>query len=167
MQQEVEWDFDSAEPLAIREVGSDAARATGNARDATHRIEWRPLVYEYPDDYDPRWPVLLGERSVYLYDETSDRVAITFPEADVSPSAVRSAIKSEISAQATQRLAETDWIVMEAMEEGGKPPKEVKELRKAVRDRMKALHTEVDNLPVEALLDYAWTLDPHAPTVAP
>jgi hypothetical protein len=164
--QEVEWDFDSGEPLAIR-ADEGAARATGVARDATHRIEWRPLVYDYPDDFDPRWPNLLGERSLYSYDETNDHVVITFPEANTGPDAVRGAIKAEMTNQAAQRLAPTDWVVLEALEEGGKPSKDVQELRKAIRDRLKTLHQEVDNLPVEALLDYSWTLDPHAPTVAP
>lgn len=120
---------------------------------------WYPVEETFPEDYTPRFPVLLGNPRVEL-EEDAEVVSVTYPNADFSPDGVRRALKDGVKMYAAFVLAPTDWYFIRKVETGEAVPEDVVVARQAVRDEVARIVAEIDATAEEDLLDFQW----HLPT---
>jgi hypothetical protein len=120
----VEWDYTYARALAFRPAGEEHVAPTGAERAADSATRWLPVVPEYPEDFLPRFPELLG-RSVFLLSDDGLHVRQLFPGADFDPGNVRRLLEFSVQQTRRDRLEQTMYFAVEAMETGEPVPPDV------------------------------------------
>lgn len=150
-----EWDATTGNVVQIRNddpaTGGTSSGFTGADRTTGAETTWYPLEVEYPDDYVPRFPHLLGPGRMTLEDGT---VHHRFPEADFSEKAVRSALVDEVKRVTRYALAETDWYVIRQLETGEPAPADVSADRVRIRAAGKSKQQQVRQAAPSELLDF-------------
>jgi hypothetical protein len=149
----VEWDYTYARALAFRPAGEEHVAPTGAERAADSATRWLPVVPEYPEDFLPRFPELLG-RSVFLLSDDGLHVRQLFPGADFDPGNVRRLLEFSVQQTRRDRLEQTMYFAVEAMETGEPVPPDVAGYRAAVRHRARELTEQIRRAPVSELPDF-------------
>lgn len=148
---ELEWDLDHQVALASRFNGGEP-QATGVERQGDNTV-WLPLVRDYPEDYLPGQPRLLGGATYHL-DSEGDKVVATYPDADFSPEAFRRNAKLTVQDRAGAALSSTDWFVVRQSETGKPIPSEVRTARDKVRAVADEELQKVETMSPSLLQDY-------------
>lgn len=150
-----EWDPTTNNVVQIKnddpQPGQHGSGFTGANRTTGAKTTWYPLSVDYPEDYVPRFPHLLGPGIMTLEEGT---VHHRFPQADFSERAVRGALVDEVKRTTGQALAQSDWYVIRKFETGEPIPDEVKIERLQIRAQGKAQQQAARAAAPSDLLDF-------------
>lgn len=127
-----EFDPSAEVMVAVMEAPDAPRQPTGAPRTPGAPTLVLPLRNRWPDPYLPDLPQLLGPM-VLDYQPDTQTLTQTFPAAQFSPEAVRTARLAQVDADAHDALARTDWAVLRLMETGKAIPEAVVARRAAVR----------------------------------
>lgn len=152
----VEALWDGTHVHAIREDGGQE-RPTGAPQDGKGKAKWVPLVRDYPDDYLPRFPRLLGMSHFDLHGKTLHQC---FEAPDFTPQAVRGELVRQAGEQARMALGVTDWQVTRKVETGKDVDPKVAVQRKAIRARHDELVSAVGKAKPSQLPDFDVAIPP-------
>lgn len=154
----VEWDYTHAVVLNVKS-GHAEPSSTGIPRRPTSRTRWLPVEIEYPDDYLPNFPEMLGPG---VYDLKEDgTLRKYFPHPDFSIESVRNRLLDMAGDFMRYTLGSTDTYLFQEMETGTPMPAEIKQMRdriraegkKAKEDIRKAAPADLVNMDLGARFD--------------
>ena len=131
--------------------GEPAVNASGMPRTPGAKTEWLPMEVEYPEEYVPRFPHLLGPSTFSLENGV---VKQRFPESNFTPDHVREALKGTINRTLRAVLAETDWYFVRRLEHNIPVPADVSAFRTRVRAKADQMKQELSEAPNIDLLDF-------------
>lgn len=154
MTTKVEWDHTNGVALMLWEETWPEPRPTGTTRRDDARTEWLPVEDNYPPDYLPQYPELLGARTEFSLAPEGGRVIRAYPEADYSPDEVRNAAAGRLVNRAADVLRLTDALVFEALEKGQPVDPEIASLRDDIRAKMERDVDTVNRRPITEVVDF-------------
>lgn len=151
MVQYVQWDDEKGFQGVVRHLPPSLA---GRDAASLRQLGYRERVVRHPEDFIPRFSALLGSSTFEVLPD--GRVLESFPDADFSVEAVRRELISMAKQDAGRELNRTDWYVVRAMELDKPTPKEIKSLRKKVRDHVDWIIEDVNRRSPRELVEYTW-----------
>jgi hypothetical protein len=155
-----EWDPTTGNVVQIKnddyQAGQTAGGYTGAERTTGSATTWYPLEVEYPEEYVPRFPELLGPGTMTLEDGV---VYHRFPTANYSERAVREALVAEVKKVTGNALSQTDWYIIRQFETAEPVPEAVATARLRIRALGQSRQQAVRDASPSDLLDFDTSLN--------
>ena len=153
------WDDTYGRVVSIIEDGDsfEQQKFTGVGEMPDSQTRWLELIYEYPDNYIPEYPELLGPYTIQLSPE-GDLLYAKFPQEGYTPENVRAVIKDKIHIDLRRALEDTNFYILNSLETGAIVPEEVLVGRNAAREAAETALSELENLADDLLPDFTWDI---------
>lgn len=152
------WDRTYLTVIALMPDDADPYNviSTGTLEQADSLTEWIEVVSDYPDDYIPDYPELLGFSTLSLGED--ERIHRQFPTADFSAESLRKIMLDKIDHEREFALAPTNQFVIDNLESGVDIPTEVVEARQLTRDAADAAVQQIEAAGDPELPDITWEI---------
>lgn len=131
---------------------------TGSLEQPDSITEWIEIITEYPNDYIPEHPELLGFSTITMGED--GRLRRQFPNADFSSDNLRNLMLDKIDRDLEFALAPTNQYVINALELDEDVPVRIDEARTSVRALATTVKQQVETSEETLLPSIEWDFPP-------